>query len=205
MLQGIHETLADRLAENVGLAISRAMEPVAGSMDRFILGATRNQIDGVNRIVGRFLDEMNQSLGGQIQSLGNTMDAVSSNQMLAAKQAEETLRSAGGIVEDARSLRALTDQVLTRFDEYVAELKETRSRDESFEKRSAELLARMNQQNQELTGLMNTLSEKVDAIPDLKSREATDKALAEIREMTGSLNESVRSISETLSALSEEV
>lgn len=205
MLQGINETLADRLAENVGLAITRAMEPVAGSMDRFIVGATRNQIEGVHRIVSRFLEEMNQSLSGQIRSLGDAMDAVSGNQMAAARQAEETLRSAGGIVQDAKELRELTDQVLTRFDGYVAEIKETRKRDESFEKRSAELMGRMEKQNQELTRLMENLAARVDAIPDLKSREATDEALAGIREVTGNLNESVRSISETLSALAEEV
>ena len=205
MLQGINETLADRLAENVGLAITRAMEPVAGSMDRFIIGATRNQIEGVNRIVSRFLEEMEHSLSGQIQALGQTLDAVSGNQMTAARQAEETLRSAGGIIEDARSLRELTDQVMLRFDGYVAELKETRSRDESFEKRSAELLSRMEKQNQEMAKVMESLSQRVDAIPDLKSREATDEALAGIREMTGQLSDSVRSISETLTALSEEV
>lgn len=205
MLQGINETLADRLAENVGLAVTRAMDPVAGSMDRFIVGATRNQIEGVNRIVSRFLDEMNRSLSGQIQSLGAAMEAVSANQTLAARQAEETLRSASGIVKDAETLREITEQLVTRFDGYVAELKETRTRDESFEKRSAELLGRMDQQNQNLTKLMGELTERVDAIPDLKSRESTDQALSGIREITNQLNEGVQSISQTLTALSEEV
>jgi hypothetical protein len=110
-------------------------------MDRFIVSATRNQIEGVNRIVSRFLEEMEGRLGGQIESLGNVLDQVSSNQMLAAKQAEQTLSSADGIIRDAKELRELTDQVLVRFDGYVSELKETRMRDEDFEKRSAELLA----------------------------------------------------------------
>ena len=63
----------------------------------------------------------------------------------------------------------------------------------------------MEKQNQEMTKVMESLSQRVDAIPDLKSREATDEALAGIREMTGQLSDSVRSISETLTALSEEV
>ena len=205
MLQGINETLADRLAENVGLAITRAMDPVAGSMDRFIIGATRNQIEGVNRIVSRFLEEMNHSLGGQIQSLGATMDLVSTNQVSAARQAEETLRSAGGIVQDAQELRRLTDQTLERFDAYVAELRETRSRDEHFEKKSTELLLRMEQQNQELAKTMNALSKRVEALPDGKSREATEEALKGIRETTSALSGSVDSIAKTLEALSEEV
>ena len=205
MLQGINDTLADRLAENVGLAITRALEPVSGSMDRFIVSATRNQIEGVNRIVSRFLEEMESSLAGQIRGLGDALDAVSSNQILAARQAEETLTSANGIIQDARELRAMTDQVLVRFDAYVAELKESRSRDESFEKRSAELLSRMEAQQQELMKTLSTLNQRVEAIPDLKTREATDQALGSIREMTAALSESVKNISDTLTALSEEV
>ena len=95
MLQGINETLADRLAENVGLAITQSMGPVTASMDRFILGATRNQIEGVNRIVGRFLEEMNHALGGQFDALGDVMDQINQNQILAASQAADTLKSAG--------------------------------------------------------------------------------------------------------------
>ena len=205
MLQGVTETLADRLAENVGLAVNRAMEPVTGSMDRFIVGATRNQIEGVHRIVERFLDEMDRALGGQIQHLGETMDMVSANQMSAARQAGDTLRSAGGIVQDARELRAMTDQMLTRFDAYVAEMQKTRTRDEGFEKRTAELMTKMEKQQAALGKTLEALSARVDAMPDAQGREATEAALAGIREATESLQGSVQAISETLTALSEEV
>ena len=205
MLQGINETLADRLAENVGLAITRSMDPVTSSMDRFIVGATRNQIEGVNHIVSRFVDEMNRSLGSSFTSLGATMNAVSNNQMLAARQAEQTLLSAGGIVEDAKRLRELTDSLLVRFDSYVAELKETRKRDENFERSASQLMSRMQQESKSLGELMTRLSEKVDKMTDPAVRETSDKTLAEIREVTSSLNQNVQEISKTLTALSEEV
>ena len=205
MLQGINETLADRLAENVGLAITRSMDPVTSSMDRFIVGATRNQIEGVNHIVSRFVDEMNRSLGSSFTSLGATMNAVSNNQMLAARQAEQTLISAGGIVEDAKRLRELTDSLLVRFDSYVAELKETRKRDENFERSASQLMSRMQQESKSLGELMTRLSEKVDKMSDPAVRETSDKTLAEIREVTSSLNQNVQEISKTLTALSEEV
>ena len=205
MLQGINETLADRLAENVGLAITRSMTPVTASMDRFIVGATRNQIEGVNRIVGRFLEEMNASLGNHFDSLGATIDLINDRQIQAAQQAASTLQAAGGIVQDAQTLQHLTDETLARFDAYVAEMQATRTRDESFERRSAELLLRMEKQNDMLASLMSRLSDRVEAIPDLQARECTDQSLAAIRELTQALNDSVRSISETLTALSEEV
>ena len=205
MLQGINDTLADRLAENVGLAITRAMDPVSASMDRFIVAATRNQIDGVNRIVGRFLEEMNHSLGDQFVSLGQTLDAVSGNQMLAARQAEQTLLSATGIIQDAKDLRALTDQVLARFDAYVAELKQTRLRDEQFDQNAARLLEKMERENTRLGGLLDSLSRRVDALSDPARQASAEETLSGIRETTAALNENVKTISETLTALSEEV
>ncbi len=205
MLQGINETLADRLAENVGLAITRTMNPVAASMDRFIVAATRNQLEGVNRIVSRFLEEMNAALGGNFDSLGAAMDLINRNQTEAAQQAADTLRSAGGIVEDAQKLHGLTEEILTRFDAYVADLNATRTRDEDFEKRSAELLLRMEKQNQALSGLISGLQAKVDLLSDPQARERTDEALSGIRQVTADLNKNVLHISELLTALSEEV
>ena len=133
------------------------------------------------------------------------MDMVSANQMSAARQAGDTLRSAGGIVQDARELRAMTDQMLTRFDAYVAEMQKTRTRDEGFEKRTAELMTKMEKQQAALGKTLEALSARVDAMPDAKGREATEAALAGIREATESLQGSVQAISETLTALSEEV
>ncbi len=205
MLQGINDTLVDRLAKNVGLAVTQAMDPVSVSMDRFIVAATRNQIDGVNRIVGRFLEEMNRSLSSQLTDLGKTMDAVSNNQIFAAREAEATLHSAGGIVQDAKELRSLTDHLLTRFDAYMAELQETRKRDESFEKRSSMLLQRMDQENRELARLLNDLSKRVEAMPYAEYRQNTESSLSDIQHITSSLNDHVKTISETLTVLSKEV
>ena len=205
MLQGINDTLADRLAENVGLAVTRAMNPVAASMDRFIIGATRNQIEGVNRIVGRFLEEMNTALGGNFDSLNATMDMINTHQIQAAQQAADTIASAGGIVQDARTLQQLTEETIARFDSYVAEMKSTRTRDESFEKRAGELLLRMEKENQAMAGLMDSLSKRVNAMSDAETGDTVNQALSEIREITRSLNGNVQTISETLTALSEEV
>ena len=73
-----------RLAENVGnhvaasleMAIGRAMAPLTQSLDTFIKCATREQVDGVRRIVGQFVQQMNTSLSGQMTALGDTMNAV---------------------------------------------------------------------------------------------------------------------------------
>lgn len=204
MLQGINDTLADRLAENVGLAVNRALAPVSDSMDSFIVASTRNQIEGVSLIVHRFLDEMESSLSTQIRSLGATMNLVSDNQTLAARQAEATLRSAGGIVDNAKTLQELTENVLVRFDKYIAEINAYRTRDENFEKSAAQLLDQMQRESKTLSVLLNDLTKKVNAIPAAESREASDRALDDIRGITSSMSANILAISDTLKALSEE-
>ena len=208
MLQGINETLVDRLAENVGRSITRAMTPVSDSMDRFIIGATRNQIDGVNRIVARFLDEMDRSLGNQFSAMAGAMDAVTQNQIRAARQTGETVSAAQGIVENARSLQEMTSHILDKFDSYMSGINAVRERDENYEKRTAELLSRMQQENKDLAVLLAELGKKISALQAGPVRISADLSengsLKEIRGVLSSMQENIRSISSTLSAIAEE-
>ena len=202
MLQGINETLADRLAENVGRAVNQALTPVADSMDRFIMGATRNQIEGVNQIVSRFLDEMDRRMGNQFINLSGGMSALAEAEARASQQTAQTLANANEIVRNARSLQEMTNHILDKFDSYMATINEVRTRDANFEGRAAELMNRMSLQNKELEVLLNSLTEKVR---DLKGEEkAEGDSLRELRALTAQMNDSVRDIQATLKELAAE-
>ena len=200
MLQGISDTLVDRLAENVGRSITRAMAPVSDSMDRFIIGATRNQIDGVNRIVARFLDEMDRSLGNQFSAMATAMDAVTQNQIAAAQQTGLTVSSAQNIVENARTLQEMTNHILDKFDAYMSGINQVREHDENYEQRTADLLNRMQQQNKDLASNISKLGEKINTL----TADAGEGSLKEISGILSSMGENVGSISSTLSAMAEE-
>ena len=200
MLQGINDTLVDRLADNVGRSITRAMTPVSDSMDRFIIGATRNQIDGVNHIVARFLDEMDRSLGNQFSAMATAMDAVTQNQILAARQTGETVSTAQGIVDNARSLQEMTNHILDKFDAYMSGINQVREHDENYEQRTADLLNQMQQQNKDLASNISKLGEKINTL----TADAGEGSLKEISGILSSMGENVGSISSTLSAMAEE-
>ena len=178
MLQGINDTLVERLADNVGRSITRAMTPVSDSMDRFIIGATRNQIDGVNRIVARFLDEMDRSLG----------------------KTGETVSAAQGIVDNARALQEMSSHILDRFDVYMNGINQVRERDENYEKRVAELLNRMQQENKDLAGLIESLGAKISVL----TADSGEASLKEISGILSSMENNIGTISSTLSAIAEE-
>ena len=203
MLQGINDKLVDRLADSVSRSISMTMNPVAESMDRFIVGTTRNQIEGVNHIVSRFLSEMDRSLGNQFSSLAQTMDNLEQSQLRAAAATGENLTAAEGIVRNARSLQEVTSHALDQFDSYMTRIDKVSDRDENFEKNAAELLREMRQESRDMTALISGLTEKMQglSVPECSS---ADKTLEEIRTLMTGLNDQVKTVSDTLTRLSEE-
>ncbi|MBR2661023.1 MAG: hypothetical protein K6F61_12130 [Clostridiales bacterium] len=203
MLQGINEALVDRLADSVSRSISMTMSPVAESMDRFIVGTTRNQIEGVNHIVSRFLSEMDRSLGNQFSSLSKTMGALEQSQIRAAQATGENLTAAEGIVRNARSLQEITSHALDQFDSYMTRIDEVRDRDENFEKNASELLRDMRQESRDMSSLLSGLTEKMQGL-SAPGDSAADKKLEEIRSLMSTLNDHVLTVSDTLARLSEE-
>lgn len=203
MLQGINEALVDRLADSVSRSISMTMSPVAESMDRFIVGTTRNQIEGVNHIVSRFLSEMDRSLGNQFSSLSKTMGALEQSQIRAAQATGENLTAAEGIVHNARSLQEITSHALDQFDSYMTRIDEVRDRDENFEKNASELLRDMRQESRDMSSLLSGLTEKMQGL-SAPGDSAADKKLEEIRSLMSTLNDHVLTVSDTLARLSEE-
>ena len=203
MLQGINDSLVDRLADSVGRSMTHAMTPVTETMDRFIVGATRNQIEGVNHIVARFLEEMDRRLGNNFSAMAGAMNQVTQSQITAAQKTGETLSAADGIVKNARSLQEVTGSILDKFDAYLSAINMVRERDENYEKRTADLLAKMQQDNKELSVLMADLSKTVQSLNDISV--PTETTLSEISKVMASLNDRVQVISDTVSSLSKEV
>ncbi len=203
MLQGINDALIDRLADSVGRSMTHAMLPVTETMDRFIVGATRNQIEGVNHIVARFLEEMDRSLGNNFSAMADSMNRVTQSQIGAAQKTGETISAADSIVKNARSLQEVTGSIIDKFDSYLSAINLVRERDESAERRTAELLNRMQQENKDLAVLMTDLGKVLHSLNDFSV--PAESSLTEIRDVMNSLNERVLKISETVSSLTEEL
>lgn len=74
------EGLSNQISSTMEIAVARAMQPLAMSIDNLLKGVTREQIDGVQRIVGQFVQQMNASLNGQFLAMGETMKMVNQGQ-----------------------------------------------------------------------------------------------------------------------------
>ena len=202
MLQGINDNLIDRLADSVGRSMTLAMNPVTDTMDRFIVGATRNQIEGVNHIVTRFLEEMDHRLGNNFSAMAGAMSQVTDSQIAASGKIGETLTSAESIVKNARSVQEVTNSILDRFDAYLNAINVVRERDENYERRTADLLSKIQQENKDLASLISDLSKVIQEMNDVSV--PCESSFSELNAVMSSLNDRVQKISDTLSSLSKE-
>ena len=150
--------LTDVLPTTVESSITRAMSPVAKAMDNFLVGATRAQVDGVGRIVSNFVQQMNMSLNDQFMELGRTMTEINQHQQLTVDHIHQSLAAAGAIVDNAQQLQAVSADVLSRFEHFIAELGEARRRDEGFEASASSLLEMMQEMNAEQQKLLHQVS-----------------------------------------------
>ena len=159
MLSGLTEVLPGTLAQVMETSVSRAMNPVAQAMDNFLVGATRAQVDGVARIVGNFVQQMNASLNDQFIQLGRTMTEINQNQQVAMTQVNASMQAASSIVTDAQQLRTVSQEVMDRFTQYITELSAARTRDERFEQSAAQLMASMQRMSEGQAQSLQTLGE----------------------------------------------
>ena len=116
------EEIAGRMAAQMEQSILRAMLPVQRSMDNFIIAATREQVEGIDRVAARFVERMNKALDGEFVKLGHTLEQVRTQN----EHTQEDLRAAAQAIDsmtkDVINMHQLSQGVLEQFKAYVEDL-----------------------------------------------------------------------------------
>ena len=159
LLGTVTDTISTSMSSSIELAISRAMTPVAQSMDNFLVGATRGQVEGVQRIVNNFVDRMNSSLNGQFLLLGQTLSDLNQQQQISQERLNQSLDSAAAITGEVRQLQSVSQGVLREFEHYVSELTDARIRDGQFEQDASDLLGSMKKSADQQAALLSHLKD----------------------------------------------
>ena len=72
-LRHVVNDMSNAMADRLSGAVERSFTPIAQQMNAFIAGQTQTQLESLNMITRRFLENMNLQLGGQFQQLGQTL------------------------------------------------------------------------------------------------------------------------------------
>ncbi|MDY4063067.1 MAG: MotA/TolQ/ExbB proton channel family protein [Candidatus Limiplasma sp.] len=126
-LAHIAEAVGSRVFSSLEMAVSRAMDPLTKSLDTFIQGATQEQVEGVRRIVGQFVSQLNAQLSGQMTTLGHTMDMVSQGQLQTQKNLQNTLNAAQAMAADAQTMQTACAQMAQSLQSWVDDWKSSQA------------------------------------------------------------------------------
>ncbi len=207
MLSGLTEVLPGQLTMAMESSITRTMSPVAKAMDNFLVGATRAQVDGVGRIVGAFVQQMNLSLNDQFMQLGRTMTEINQSQQMTMEQVHQSMAAANAIVSDVQDLHAVSTDIIRHFSNYVNELGENRRRDENFESAAAALLDKMQQMNADQLDLLKQVSASHNAL--LNSMSAftaeSEKSMTRLQQNTTVTAQHLDRVATTMDASGQEL
>ncbi|MDD3411346.1 MAG: MotA/TolQ/ExbB proton channel family protein, partial [Eubacteriales bacterium] len=198
-LQRVAQAVAAQVAGTLEMSVSRAVHPLTMSMDNFVQGATRGQLDGVNRIVGQFVQQMDRSLGGQLGELAGTLTRVNNSQLETQENLQRTLDSAKALAEEAGRIQEASRKIADRMDEddqeseLIALLKQSVERQEAFAQSVSQSQAALAESLQEM-------AQRLPAADDPKTHELSQ----EIAELTVSLGRMKQVVDELATRVEEE-
>ena len=153
-LMQLADTIGSRVSASLEMALSRAMMPLTQSLDTFIKCATREQVDGVRRIVGQFVTQLNTTLGEQMNDLGKVISAVTEDQRDTQRNLHNTMAAAQSMSKDAEVIRQSTamiaEQVKLLSEDLQAETEKRSAKIASAEEAAQHLTARIENLNDSL-------------------------------------------------------
>ena len=122
LLRALSNDLRTTMPKRMGVVMERAMLPVQDSLDNFIAATSREQVRGVERIVDRFVGNMDDSLNGQFEKLAATMAESSRWQQQTGEAVRDTLVGLGQVTRNITEVQRMADSLLVKFDGYVNKL-----------------------------------------------------------------------------------
>lgn len=169
-LSRLADQVGNRISASLEMAVGRAMQPLTQSLDNFIQGATQEQVEGIRRIVGQFVKQMNTSLEGQLSALGDTMAAVNRGQTETQKNLQGTLDIAKAMAQDAQRMQQASAEISQSMQLISAEIRLEQERRMGALTTTDDVAQRL----ESLTQSLQHMQEAVDALNGGLSKSSPD-------------------------------
>ncbi len=121
-LQAIAEEVTLHMADRLGKTLDAALSPMRESLDNFITVTTQEQLRGIDTIVQKFVQRMDESLKGQFQDLAVTMQEGSIWYRQAQDSMRVTVEGLNRVSRDIIQLQQLSESLVVKFDGYISRL-----------------------------------------------------------------------------------
>ncbi len=121
-LQAIAEELTCRMADKMGAAVEKSLAPIRDSLDNFIAVTTSEQLRGLDTIVHRFVEHMDQELNGQFRNLAAAIDETCRWHRETQETVRGTIEGLNRVSRNIMEIQQLSESLVVKFDGYISRL-----------------------------------------------------------------------------------
>ena len=122
MIHELAKDITSSMTDRIGAAFEMALQPLQQSLDSFITVSSREQVRGVDAIVNKFVDHMDDALQGRFQELSNALGETCRQQKEMRESVEATINGLGRVSRDIVQIQQMSESLIVKFDGYIARL-----------------------------------------------------------------------------------
>lgn len=125
MAKDLSGAMTERMAQAMSEAVTTSLDALKGSLDDFTTRVAREQMRGVDMMVQRFLQQLDERMGSAFAELGEAVQATARNQ---AQMNAEVKRSVEGLTRVSQNVLATakaSETMFAKYDEYLTRLTAT--------------------------------------------------------------------------------
>ncbi len=142
-LRHVVNDMSNAMADRLSGAVEHSFTPIAQQMNAFIAGQTQTQLESLNMITRRFLENMNAQLGGQFHQLGQTLTEINRSQKASYDAVDRSMATADSIIHEFESVQKVTLEIVGRFEQYVDKLSNGLAQEDAFTRTATEIISQM--------------------------------------------------------------
>lgn len=133
LIRKMANDLDGKLTENIADAVGKAVEPMNQNLKNFVTVTTRDQMRFLDAVVGRFIDRMDETLGGQMKRLSAALDETVTYQEGALRAVRDSLTDTSDMLESIREVTRIADDMVRSNSKYIEDLRQNqRQTDDAF-------------------------------------------------------------------------
>ena len=126
LIKTMAKDLNGKFTETLSETIAKNMEPMHQTLRGFVNGISKEQARLIDVVLARFVERMNESLGGSLRRFSQVIDETAQLQRDSSQAVRTSLSGAADLFNDLTELKKIVNDMLSGVSHYVEQLNAAR-------------------------------------------------------------------------------
>ncbi|MBQ8506138.1 MAG: methyl-accepting chemotaxis protein [Clostridia bacterium] len=158
LIKKLADNMGDKLTSDLSSAMEKAVEPMTQSLRNFVSVTTKDQMRFLDAVVNRFIDRMDESMGGQLQRLSRVLDETARYQESALEGVRACVTDTSDMLDSVREVTRIANEMVNSNARYLDELRASQAESDAAFNRMASTIEQMDLVGRQQANYLKTVS-----------------------------------------------